>query len=315
MSTTALGIMQDESGNGVDPLTHRRIIMGRWSNTGVIEGLEVSGTDTLAYKVSEGNAVLSRGDSDGYTEAYWEGGTTDAVSAGNANYARIDLIWMKANDLQQGDSDNLVTIGVTEGTPAASPVCPSTPTGCTKIAEMRLPAGATSTANTTSNADVEYAVPYGASLGLLGSTQDTTTHDLKPDSSTYTTVCSTKFTVPTDRLIELDLNIAARSLKSDGTTGGDWLGFCFLMLYLQVDSENVEGGSTCFVCFRAAQTFQLHTVLNVSAGTHTARVRYYNSSSGNGNYLRVLYDDSDDALWDDRWCGCILRVWDRGITQ
>lgn len=315
MSTTALGIMQDESGNGVDPLTHRRIIMGRWSNPGVIEGLEVSGTDSLMYYVGEGNAVLSRGDSDGYTEAYWEGGNTAAVSAGNASYARIDLIWMKANDLQQGDSDNLVTIGVTEGTPAASPVCPSVPTGCTKIAEMRMPAGATTTANASENSDVEFAIPYGASLGLLASVQDTTTRDIKADSSSsaYQTLCSTKFTVPTDRLVELDLNIAARSLNTNMGTSGEWLMYAFLALYLQIDSANVEGGSTCFVCFRAAQTFQLRTVVKVSAGTHTARVRGYFSDMGNPG--RIVYDDSEDKMWDDRLCGTILRVWDRGIAQ
>lgn len=312
MSTTALGIMQDSAGNGVDPLTHRRIIKGRWANTGVIEGLEVTGTSTLAYRVGPGNAVLSRGDSDGYTEAYWEGGTTPAVTAGNASNPRIDLVWMRANDLQQGDPDNHVEIGVAEGTPSASPIAPSVPSGCTEIAQMRLPAGSTTTANATANANVSYAISYGSTLGLLGSTQDTTTRSLAPSSGTYTTACSTSFTVPTDRLVELDLNIAARSLRSDGSTGGEWLNYAFLMLYLQMDGSNVEGGSTCFVCFRAAQTFQLHTVCEVSAGTHTARVRYYFSDEG--SWGRIVYQDTD-ALWDDRWCGTILRVWDRGIAQ
>ena len=312
MSTTALGVMQDDSGNGVDPLTHRRIIMGHWSNPGIINGLEVTGTDTRAYYVSEGNAVLSRGDSDGYAEAYWEGGNTAAVSAGDDTNARIDAIWMRANDLQQGDSDNLVVVGVAEGTPAASPVCPSVPTGCTKIAEMIMPAGATNTLYTTENSDPEYAIPYGASLGLLGSTQDTTTRDIESNSNQYTTLCSTTFTVPTNRLVELDCSISARSLSTDMSADGDWMEYAFLMLDLQMDSSNVEDGSTCFVCFRLAQTYHMRAYVEVAAGTHTARIRCRFSNEANPG--RIVYQDSA-SFWDEHWPGAIMRVWDKGIVR
>lgn len=114
---TALGVQPDSSGNGVTPLTHRKIIDALWTSTGIVTGLDVTGRNDLKYDVAAGVAICSRGDADGKTEAYWPGGQTTAVAAGDSTWPRIDRVWIKAHDMSQGDSDNQVVVGVTQGTP------------------------------------------------------------------------------------------------------------------------------------------------------------------------------------------------------
>ena len=144
MSTVALGIAPNTSNIGVTPLVHRRILGAQFANCGIIDGLNVTGRNDLRYNVGAGVAVCSRGDSDGKTIAYHEGGQTPAVSAGDPSNPRIDIVWICAhNQLEYKDSDNYVTLGVTQGTPSANPAEPTIPAGCTMLRKMRMPAGAT----------------------------------------------------------------------------------------------------------------------------------------------------------------------------
>ena len=134
--TVALGIAPDSSGTGVDPLTHRKLIMGHWNNVGIISNsrskadempLNVTGRSDLRYDVAAGAAVCSRGRADGYTEAYWAGGQSPAIPTPDPNNGRCDYVWIRANDPTQGGSSNQVEIGVTAGTPAANPGYPKWP--------------------------------------------------------------------------------------------------------------------------------------------------------------------------------------------
>ena len=96
MSTVALGIAPNTSNIGVTPLVHRRILGAQFANCGIIDGLNVTGRNDLRYNVGAGVAVCSRGDSDGKTIAYHEGGQTPAVSAGDPSNPRIDIVWICA---------------------------------------------------------------------------------------------------------------------------------------------------------------------------------------------------------------------------
>lgn len=147
MSNTALGVAQSSAGVGTTDTAMRHILGAQWESTGVVDGLAVTGGTTLAYAVAAGVAVCSKGDSDGKTLAWFAGGTTPTVAANSAGNPRIDCIWITSHDLTQGDSDNLVTLGVTQGTAAATPTAPTIPTYATLLAQMRMPAGATTTAN------------------------------------------------------------------------------------------------------------------------------------------------------------------------
>ena len=57
MDSTALGVRQDADGNGTTDVAMRHILAAQWANTGVIDGLAVTGGTTMAYKVSAGTAV------------------------------------------------------------------------------------------------------------------------------------------------------------------------------------------------------------------------------------------------------------------
>ena len=301
MATTALGIMQDSAGNGVDPHTHRKIIQARWSNPGVITGLSVTGGSGLTYSVSAGCAVVTRGESDGYAEAYFEGGSTPAVSAGDPSNPRVDLVWIKANDIQQGDDDNRVHVGVTSGTPAASPVAPSAPAGCLPIASMLVPAGATSTASAQMDSERDYAIPYGATLGLLGENVDT--RDMIGDSvaGAWHYENAVEFTVPTARLVEL---IYSCTFSNTPSNSGDFLSWG--VAAFQIDGEDVpHSGTEWQATNNVWEDHEVSCLVEVSAGTHVARVRNgkFSGSPSNGGGL------------DAERKGRTLRVWDRGVVS
>lgn len=299
--------MQDSDGNGVSPLTHRKVIQARWSNTGVITGLEVSGGSDMRYTVSAGCAVVSRSDSDGFAEAYWEGGTTGSVSSGDPSNPRIDVIWIKANDKQQGDPDNLVHIGVTSGTASASPVAPDVPAGCTEIARVTVPAGASSTSTGEISSDYNRAIPYGASLGLLAEYVDTQNHRGNDVPGKMFTMYPMSITVPTDRLIEFRFTVCA---SANGSTAD----YCDWYQAFMLDGETIPySGGEFHLTDTSITTFQRAFVTEVSAGTHTVACQTgLMNPAGMAPYFR--YGHVSGYPEGCTYQGNIFQVWDRGIA-
>lgn len=302
---TALGIAQLEDGTGTDPLTLRRIIQGRWANPGIVCGLEVAGGTGLTYSVSAGCAVTCRAETDGCCEAYFPGGATPAVAAGDPSSPRVDLVWLKSNDPQQGDADNTVVVGVTSGSPSPSPVAPDAPAGCLPLASMLVPAGATSTGSAQPTAQREYAIPYGASLGLLAEYHDTTSGRETAAPSTPAIRYNQQVTLPTDRLVELELMVCARS----SGTGDEHSN---LHLTFWMDGEVVEnaGGETRLTP-DTLETIERRHVLPVTAGTHTFAAVFISA----GKTLPVPYYQYG-PYWDygTSYPGRIFRIWDRGVA-
>ena len=170
--STALGVAQDDgTGLGTTDTAFRQITGAEWTNKGIVAGLAVTGTSSLAYHVAAGVAICSKGDSDGKTKAYWEGGNTAAVAGNTSGNARIDSVYIYANDLTQGDADNLVHIGVAQGTAAATPSAPDIPPYATRLADLRLPGGSTSTAGATLTLAGPQAIPF-----MLATVQSDGTH-------------------------------------------------------------------------------------------------------------------------------------------
>ena len=168
--TTALGIRPDARSNGVSPQVHRHIISAQWTSDGIIQGLDVTGGTGLTYTVSAGTALIQPDGQKGEAVlAYWPGGATPAVGAGNAGLSRYDVIWLRAHDIDKGDADNQVVLGVTQGTPAADPDVPldQVPSDVVRLAAMLVPAGMTQTKSCSTDGAERYAMPYGASKGLI----------------------------------------------------------------------------------------------------------------------------------------------------
>lgn len=312
MTTTAFGVRQDPStGEGTSPHALRKIIQAKWGNAGIVTGLSVTGRNDLKYNVAAGVAVTSRSDSDGYAEAFWEGGQTPAVSPGNASSPRIDLVWIKSDDIQQGDDDNHVVVGVTSGTPSASPAPPTCPSGCTPIAYMMLPANATSTASASKSDDGDFAVPYGATLGRIGYFHDTTSGQFDTELRKKTSRFSVSVSVPTDRI--LDLSFTA-SVYCSGTGGEHTSWYVAFMM----DGDEIDySGGEFHLNTQTCETVQRNHTLEVEAGAHVFSVitswvsGEAAPSSRAGSYSS---QNVSAPTFSGTFPGRIFEIWDRGVA-
>jgi hypothetical protein len=266
---TALGVDVDTSGNGVDPLTHRNIIKAHWVNTGVVEGLVVSGRGDLRYAVSAGVGVCSMGDADGYVEAYWPGGVTEnAVSAGDGTYARIDTVYLLANT---GTPDNVVHCRVVQGTPSASPVAPVLPAGALALMSMLMPAGGSSTGASSRRAGVGYAVPYGVSLGLMAQSRNTGNDAFSP-SVIGTPRHAVDFTLSTDRLVEIRFQCRV--------TGGSGSSSMYFSVNDNGDVLDPGTGQLEFATAGVAELKSYSNMFSMAAGDHHVVLSVRANASG-----------------------------------
>jgi hypothetical protein len=125
--------------NGTAPLSIQRgILAGHADSLAVIPG---SG---LSVIVKPGIAVVPRNDNTGPYVMANDSNTTVQIQAASPNYPRIDLVYMRQEDVGQGDSTTRASFGVTTGTPAASPQVPGVmPAGAMELAAVRVEANAT----------------------------------------------------------------------------------------------------------------------------------------------------------------------------
>jgi hypothetical protein len=303
--TTALGVDVDSDGNGVDPLTHRNIIKRHWNNTGIMGGLTVSGRADLRYAVSAGVAVCSMGSADGYTEAYFAGGTTEnAVSAGDGTYSRIDSVYLLANT---GTPDNDVHCMAAQGTPAASPVAPTLPAGALLLQQMLVPAGASKTSSASLNGSQNYAIPYGGSLGRLAYNKVTADYTIVEDNQWHSQVSST-FRVATDRLVTVEWKACTTvGPGADASDANANMGSYFLQIL--VDGKVINEISSALgvnadevTSFRYDYVAAVSYDINVTSGTHTVLARVY-GNKGHWTYPVTFKN------------GRQLKVMDRGVAQ
>lgn len=270
---TALGIAPDSDGNGVTPLVHRLCQKAQFENTGLLDGLAVTTNSDLTYTLEAGCAVTSRGDSDGFCIAYFEGGSV-STEAGDASSPRYDVVYIKANDVSQGDSSNVVEAGVVQGTPATSPSIPEVPTGAIAVETLLVPAGMTMTSACTPTDEVLYAVPFGASMGLLGSYSDSYTGDQNWDTTWYQQ-SSIKVTVPTRRLVEVVYDYRAYIKdRSDVDAVSSWY------VKLRVDGVDVTDGNDERPVFYYYCRDRITFLTELSEGTHTISIYGKANTSG-----------------------------------
>lgn len=260
--SVAFGVRQ-ANGVGTSDTDIRHMLRYKWANTGVVGGLAVKGTSRLAYHVAEGMAICSKGDGDGYTEAYFPGGDTPEVKANEGGNPRIDVVWITAHDASQGDSDNLVTLGVTQGTPSASPVEPDIPTYAVRLGAFRMGAGAATTSGATATSGVDYAIMSGASLGILMDKTNSENGRTFSSSVEWKNVVSGTINLPTDRLLSIGITLTT------GNEDGGYSGSNYCHLY--IDGALYRAFEYPIQAGRATSYFYVEN-LTLGAGRHTVSI-------------------------------------------
>lgn len=135
--------------------------------TGAMYGpatFNVSGTAGMAYSVTGGVAIASRGASVGPYIGANDGATSVSTTAAPGSGSRYDVIYLLFPDVEQGDADSNAVFGVIQGTASGSPAEPSIPTGAVRIAKALIPSGVTATnaGGVVITKDVRYTVARGA---------------------------------------------------------------------------------------------------------------------------------------------------------
>lgn len=103
----------------------------------------------MSYNVAACNPVINRATNEGVYMLTLTGTTNVVTDAAPGTGSRWDLIYVKQDDLDKGDADNLPVVGVQKGTAAASPTKPyaSLPAGAYVLAEAQVSAGAANAAS------------------------------------------------------------------------------------------------------------------------------------------------------------------------
>lgn len=289
--SVAFGV-QNQGAVGTTASDLRKIIQYKWASTGIVGGLAVKGNSNLTYNVAAGMAICSKGASDGFTEAFWPGGSTAAVSANTASSPRLDAVWITSHDATQGDADNLVAVGVTQGTPATSPAAPEIPTYATLLALMLVPAGATKASSASVSNRGAGAIPYGSSLGVLVDETDTANQAVLP-ASEYDYAAGT-FTLPTKRMVDIKQTLTLLCGSQESSAYARVL----------IDGTQVwQGEVHVFPSFATSQYFEASVELE--AGTHSIQAKL----------KRGVRGDTVKRYWSKNgWAGQHLQVVDAGAV-
>lgn len=318
VGTTGLGIVQDEEGKGLTAHHYRKILQNHWQSTGVIVGGRVTGRSDLRYQVAEGTAVVSRGGSDGCAEVYWPDTLTEPVPANTTSRGRVDAIYVRARDPENGDADNHVRIGV--ATDVGDPGSPKgVPTGATVINYMYMAAGAGSTSGGgTGDEDlmgrmergVDYALPHGASMGVI-----TRVAENKDGAvSQYAGDVSVPYLVQTSFLCAIQRNVEMRfyaCVSTGNTTDRSQRGIAAVNFY--VDDQLYTTRKIAYDGW--ATTYEPTTIVNgLTPGWHTFGIKMWKQD---GADFRAHYGTSTNMgqREPNRYVGRVLVLVDMGAAR
>lgn len=191
--------LPDGSWVGTTPQGIQRVLGQMYMSSGILPGNRtehrVEGTAGWSYKVPALTAFMWISYASRRGVLVPVEAETIPISAPVGGASRTDTIYIDLSG----------AVKVAEGRTSA-------PSGV-EIDRMVIPAGATNTQGATSNWDIKYAIPTGASLGQLvhwdfpaatwsGATgQDVVRH-------------TKRFTVPSDRLVRVELSVSTQSTSS-----------------------------------------------------------------------------------------------------
>lgn len=140
--------------NGSHPAENDRLTtQGLWRTTGILSATDLAVTQNsptgMSVLVASGwaNIVGNFQTNMGAYQAYNDASTALTITPSNPSNPRIDLVCITVSDAFYTGSLNTVAFNVVAGTPAVSPVVPSTPTNSIALARIAVGAGVTSIVN------------------------------------------------------------------------------------------------------------------------------------------------------------------------
>lgn len=140
--------------NGSHPAENDRLTtQAIWATTGIIKSTSLAVTQNspvgMSVIVASGWAAIvgTTQSNMGTYVAYNDAATVVAITTANPTNPRIDLLCVTVNDAYYTGALNNVTFQVVDGTPASSPVVPTTPANAIALAQIAVAAGALSISN------------------------------------------------------------------------------------------------------------------------------------------------------------------------
>jgi len=284
------GAPADSGGARTTPATVQKIIAAQYTNSPdspVIGGGAVSGLATMAYHVAAGVGLVAT--ADGAVFVAWDNldtGFTTAPASGTAT----DVIF--------ADADGQVNVARQTDAPA----------GVCVLDKRTVPSGTTATTATTSVWGRKFALPYGASLGLLGENVNEMDGTGSGTPWQWYTEQPVTFYLPTDRLVKLEFSGCISAAQSGGVADrGGWF------INFRIDGVDLPGSGCEFSLDNVWQGKRWEFTTELSEGTHTAHVRSCNTYG----VAPVFHYNSRNAPGQEttQYIGRVFRVWDQGVAD
>lgn len=269
-------------GTGTTPLDLQRIVGAQYSTSGILPtgGVTVSGTSSMAYKVTAGAVILKTTAGLGLLYAIEEQtvNTLPAPSTGT----RQDRVVMDRNG----------GVYVTQG---------GAPGGGITLGLFTVLAGITSTMAAQQSVDRNFAIPAGASLGLLHRFHDPA-NNVRGNPAAMT-LGNGRFALPSDRLVRFDMThcISAMQDKDPDTESAA------IRWRVYIDSV-LEVAFTTRATWKNPQTNFMSFSKALSEGAHTV---HYIQDQIEGAATGFMHHKGTAAAYP----GNRFEVWDAGVAR
>lgn len=182
-----------QAGVGTTPKEHRLALAGMFAEnapgvprSGLLyqsESVVVKGTAGMGYDILPSVPVINRATDEGVYTPTFTGTTNTPTTAAPGSGSRWDLIWVKQNDTEKGDANNLAIVGVTQGAASATPTKPygSVPAGALVLAEAEVGALITATTSASITQVWRHTVARGAPIPVRNQAEQ---NELTPGNGT-----------------------------------------------------------------------------------------------------------------------------------
>lgn len=237
-----------------------RKVWGALYTPGIITGARVTtSASEMKYTISSG--VVAIRTATGEVVMAPVQGATISTPAAPSSGERRDIVWARQRfPTIDGNSDVVLEVGQT------------LPARAVALQKFRVLAGQTNTNAAIEDGNLEFSIPYGASLGVLYRWQDKTSRDLTTQKSPPVRAGNGSFFLPTDRRVKFSYSNTIHA--SGNAIGFDNSKYCEMAFIPSLDGGDFVQWTTNGL-HQAWQTVYYETTIDVSAGQHTCNIGMY----------------------------------------